>query len=129
MKNQISNQYYSQCMIAILAMILSACSVERPFIVSEAYGKEPESSAISVPPVAFFPGGQFSGDDAFDPAAIETTKVSLPNARLSFCGDDAYDPAAALELPIQMGDHRTAPAIRSFSGDDLYDPASGGLGK
>ena len=129
MKQPITNQYYFLFLIVILATILSACSIEKPFNVSQAYGKEPESSAISVPPVAFFPGGQFSGDDAFDPAAIETTKVSLPNAGSSFSGDDAYDPAAALELPIQTSDHRTAPAIRSFSGDDSYDPASGGLGK
>ncbi|HSQ26526.1 MAG TPA: hypothetical protein VLM80_05325 [Anaerolineales bacterium] len=129
MKQPITNQYYFLFLIVILATNLSACSMEKPFTVSQAYGKDVESSAISVPPVAFFPGGQFSGDDAFGPAAIDTTKVSIPNAGLSFSGDDAYDPAAALELPIQTGDHRNAPAIRSFSGDDSYDPASGGLGK
>ncbi len=78
---------------------------------------------IALPTVIFAQdGGNYSGDDAYDPAA---GALIASNARFvtNFSGDDdAYDLAAGgqpAETPVRY--------VNRFSGDDAYDPAAGGL--
>ena len=61
-------------------------------------------------------GGNYSGDDRYDPAAYG---LSAPTAEfvMNFSGDDVYDLAAA----GQPAETSTRHANR-FSGDDAYDP-------
>ena len=79
-------------------------------------------AVIALPTVIFAQdGGNYSGDDAYDPAA---GALIASNARfvMNFSGDDAYDLAAGGEpakTPMRY--------VNCFSGDDAYDPAAGGL--
>lgn len=65
-------------------------------------------------------GGNYSGDDAYDPAA---GGLGAPSSGfvMNFSGDDVYDLAAGGHPP-------ETPVLYTnrFSGDDVYDPAAGG---
>jgi len=74
-------------------------------------------------PTAIFAqdGGNYSGDDAYDPAAGALI-ASYARFVTNFSGDDAYDLASG-------GQPEDTPVlfVNRFSGDDAYDPAAGGF--
>ena len=74
---------------------------------------------IALPTLAFAQdGGNYSGDDAYDPAAGGLYFEPSVHYVQNFSGDDDYDPAAG-------GQPTTAPAryVNRFSGDDSYERA------
>ena len=115
--------YTSMILLVLMAMTLSACGGD-----AQASGSNTESNVSSVSqPGDYLAGGQYSGDDAYDPAAEIPAEVYQSGG---FSGDDAYDPAADLNLaPVGVSVEEVERARGGFSGDDAYDPAAGGLGR
>jgi hypothetical protein len=112
---------------------------------------------VAIPVVAQTEGvgdGNYSGDDAYDPAAGGLPAISGAAApqrinrrgATTLSGDDAYDPAAGglpaiswagftqdtdFDLPCaptasELEARRSRSVDGGFSGDDAYDPAAGG---
>lgn len=73
---------------------------------------------LALPAIAFAQdGGNFSGDDAYDPAAGAINVQFVQN----FSGDDAYDSAAGGLIY-----EPTVRYVSNFSGDDAYDLVANG---
>ena len=113
MKKHNSNHVIALFLFISLALILTAC-----YSNSQAAADKPEKQREA----AYAQGGQFSGDDLYDPASNIIALLIHKGAGSSYSGDDVYDPAANFPMiPIYRDEGM------SYSGDDPYDPAAGGL--
>ena len=110
----------------ILTLLLSSCGADMREAMKEDTGESVEAPAV-VQISGYYKGGEFSGDDVYDPAAGVTFKGALESG--GFSGDDSYDPAADLRLAPVKRQEGTRAKGGSFSGDDAYDPAAGGTGQ
>jgi hypothetical protein len=91
MKNRKVSQNVVLVILLALSLFLTSC-VTDTLAAEKVNGTN--TSTVYEPVVVLFNGGEFSGDDFYDPAVSLSPPALVFSGKNNFSGDDAYDPAS-----------------------------------